>query len=146
MKVKQQIKWGLVLASAAFGCAMPSVRADDATAPAKVAKPPKHQMDADAILKKMTAKLNLTSDEQDKIKPILADETSQINAAYTDTTLTKAQRKEKARTAMQSANEQIAPLLTSDQQKKFKVHKMKPTAPMPTASTPPAPISNTQTN
>jgi hypothetical protein len=142
--MKQQTKWAVsaVVLGAALGCAVPQARAADA--PAKAAKPAKHQADADALLKKLTTQLKLTQDEQDKIKPILADEAAQINAANADTTLNKQQRKDRVAAARKAAADQITPVLTDDQQKKFTHAPKEKKAPAGAPKT--APTGSTQAN
>lgn len=104
----------------------PRVMAADAPAAGATTAKPKHEKkkaDAAAMLKKLTASLTLTQDEQDKIKPILTDEATQINGL--DASLTKEQKQEKVAAIRKAAAEQIAPLLTAEQKAKFEKHHAK---------------------
>jgi Spy/CpxP family protein refolding chaperone len=66
------------------------------------------------------AQLNLTPDQKTKIKPIAEDARKQTTALRTDTTLTKDQKKEKAKAIGKSFMEKILPILTADQKAKLK--------------------------
>ena len=83
--------------------------------------PQEHRMppSADQRLDHMTKMLNLTPDQQQKIKPILENEQSQMQALHQDTTTPQADRMAKARELRQSSNQQINGILTPDQQQKW---------------------------
>jgi periplasmic protein CpxP/Spy len=76
-------------------------------------------MSADQKLQMMTKQLNLTSDQQEKIKPILENESQQMQALHQDSSLSQEDRMSKMKQIRQSTNDQIKPLLNSDQQQKF---------------------------
>ena len=63
-------------------------------------------------LQRITEKLNLTSDQQTKVQPILDQAKPQIAAIHQEAM-------QKAKTVMDSTMSQIRPLLTADQQKKL---------------------------
>jgi Spy/CpxP family protein refolding chaperone len=63
-------------------------------------------------LQHLTDKLNLTSDQQTKVQPILDAAKPQIRAIHQDAM-------QKAKTVMDSTLSQIRPLLNPDQQKKL---------------------------
>ena len=63
-------------------------------------------------LQHLTDKLNLTSDQQTKVQPILDQTKPQIAAIHQEAT-------QKMKTVIDSAVSQIRPLLTPEQQKKF---------------------------
>jgi Spy/CpxP family protein refolding chaperone len=63
-------------------------------------------------LQHLTDKLNLTSDQQTKVQPILDAAKPQIRAIHQEAM-------QKAKTVMDSTLSQIRPLLTPDQQKKL---------------------------
>ena len=67
----------------------------------------------------MTSQLNLTTDQQAKIKPILESESQQMQALHQDSSLSREDRMSKMQQIRQGTNEQIKPILTSDQQQKF---------------------------
>ena len=70
-------------------------------------------------MSRMTQELNLTADQQAKIKPIFASEHSQMRALKKDTSLTAQQRREKMKEIRQTADSQIKQVLTADQQTKW---------------------------
>jgi len=148
MKTK---KMGLaVLAVGALAwTGVPRAMADDAPGtqtppapPAKTEKTKAHKpkFDADKMLKKLTDALKLTQDEQDKIKPIVTDEASQLNAVEADQSLTKPQKKDKEVDIRKASEDQIAALLTPEQLTKFNAHRTKdkaaPKAEAPKAEAP----------
>ena len=63
-------------------------------------------------LQRITEKLNLTSDQQTKVQPIIDGAKPQIAAIHQEAM-------QKMKTVMDSAVSQIRPLLTPDQQKKL---------------------------
>jgi len=63
-------------------------------------------------LQGITDKLNLTSEQQTKVQPILDQAKPQISAIHQEA-------KQKAKTVVDSALSQIRPLLTADQQQKL---------------------------
>lgn len=67
----------------------------------------------------LTKALNLNSDQQQKIKPMLEQEQQQMQTLHQDTSMTRPDRMNKARQIRQSTDDQIKSLLTSDQQTKF---------------------------
>jgi Spy/CpxP family protein refolding chaperone len=74
---------------------------------------------ADKKLDKMTKKLELTTDQQNKIRPILQDEENQIQAVMKNNILSREQKKEQIKAVSQSTKEKIDPLLTPDQREDF---------------------------
>ena len=76
-------------------------------------------MSPDQKLQMMTSQLNLTTDQQAKIKPILESESQQMQALHQDSSLSREDRMSKMQQIRQGTNEQIKPILTSDQQQKF---------------------------
>ncbi len=73
----------------------------------------------DQRLQHMTKTLNLTEDQQQKIKPILEQEQQQMQSLHQDTSMSQPDRMSKMREMRQSTNEQIKAVLTPDQQKKW---------------------------
>ena len=74
---------------------------------------------ADQRLQHMTKALNLTPDQQEKIKPILENEQTQMQGLHQDTSMAKQDRMTKAQQIRQSSNDQIQQILTPDQQQKW---------------------------
>jgi periplasmic protein CpxP/Spy len=76
-------------------------------------------MSPDQKLQMLTKQLNLTSDQQAKIKPILESESQQMQTLRQDSSLSSEDRMSKMRQIRQSSNEQIKSNLNGDQQQKF---------------------------
>jgi len=67
----------------------------------------------------MTAKLNLTPDQQAKITPIIADRQQQMQAIRADTGSRPMQRMKKAKAVGEESDKKINAILTPDQQKQY---------------------------
>ena len=67
----------------------------------------------------LTKELNLTTEQQAKVKPILEDQSKQMKATREDTTLTQDQKREKMKQLHDSTHSQINDILTPEQQTKF---------------------------
>jgi len=76
-------------------------------------------MSPQAELDRLTKDLNLTKDQQDKIKPILEDQQKQMQALRDDTSTDQQDRMSKMRDIRKSHIDQVRGVLTSDQQTKF---------------------------
>ena len=73
----------------------------------------------DDQIKMMSDRLNLTPDQQTKIKPILEDQRTQAQALMKDESLSDDDRRNKMRTLRESTNSKIRDVLTDDQKKQF---------------------------
>lgn len=81
---------------------------------------PKHTMPSvDDHLKDLTDRLNLTADQQAKIKPILQDTHQQAQTTMNDTSLSQDDRRSKMRSLHESSSAKIRNVLNDDQKKKF---------------------------
>ncbi len=76
-------------------------------------------MSPDQRLQMMTKQLDLTADQQQKIKPLLESESQQMQTLHQDTSLSQEDRMSKMKQIRQSTNEQIKSSLNPDQQQKF---------------------------
>ena len=101
-------------------------------------------MSPDQRLQMLTKRLNLTADQQEKIKPMLESESQQMQALHQDSSLSREDRMSKMTQIRQSTNDQIKSSLNPDQQQKFEqmmsrqAHHHGPGgAPPPGQSTPP---------
>jgi Spy/CpxP family protein refolding chaperone len=74
---------------------------------------------ADQRLAHMTKMLNLTPDQQAKIKPILENQQSQMESLHQDQSMSREDRMAKAQQIRQSSNTEIQQILTPDQQQKW---------------------------
>jgi periplasmic protein CpxP/Spy len=70
-------------------------------------------------LQRMTQQLNLTEAQQSQIKPILENESTQMQALRADTSLSQDDRRAKMMEIRQASATQIKPILNADQQKQF---------------------------
>ena len=73
----------------------------------------------DDQLKNLTDKLNLTADQQAKVKPILQDTQTQAQAVMKDSSLSQDDRRAKMRSLHESSSAKIRDVLNDDQKKKF---------------------------
>src|SRR5260370_10657774 len=64
-------------------------------------------MTPESRLKMLTEKLNLTEDQQAKLKPILEDESKQMKAVHDDTSLAPADRRAKMKERQQPSTGKI---------------------------------------
>ena len=71
-------------------------------------------------LKMLSEKLNLTEDQQAKLKPILEDQSKQMKAIHDDSSLAPADRQAKMKELHDSSVEKMNAILTPDQQVKWK--------------------------
>ena len=74
---------------------------------------------AEQRLQHMTQALNLTDDQQAKIKPILENETTEMQSLRSDTSLSQENRMAKMKQIHENTKSQINPILTPDQQKQY---------------------------
>jgi Spy/CpxP family protein refolding chaperone len=71
------------------------------------------------VLKALSERLNLTADQIAKIKPILQDQLTEMQAARKDASLTAGQKLDKIRSIHDETRVKIRNVLTDDQKKKF---------------------------
>jgi Spy/CpxP family protein refolding chaperone len=81
---------------------------------------PMGPMTPEARLKMLTEKLNLSEDQQTKLKPILEDQSKQMKAVHDDASLAPADKQAKMKELYGSSVEKINAVLTPDQQAKWK--------------------------
>ena len=74
----------------------------------------------DQHLQMLSEKLNLTGDQQAKLKPILQDNMEQIKAVRGNSSLSEEQKHAKLKSIHDSMHDQINAMLTPEQQAKFK--------------------------
>jgi Spy/CpxP family protein refolding chaperone len=74
---------------------------------------------------RFSKKLNLTEDQQEKIRPIFEDQAEQFKAISSDKSVSKEDRQEKFRAIHSATEEKIEPLLTPDQMEKWGEWKQK---------------------
>ena len=81
---------------------------------------PMGPMTPEARLKMLTEKLNLTEDQQAKLKPVLEDQAKQMKALHDDASLAPADKQAKMKDIHESSIEKMNAILTPDQQAKWK--------------------------
>jgi hypothetical protein len=102
-------RWMLVCMVLSGMCLAGTVRAQDAP-----------QLPAqDRVMQMMTAKLNLSPDQQAKIAPVIADRQQQVRALMADTSSRPFQKQRKAKQIKQDSDAKINAVLTPDQQKQY---------------------------
>jgi Spy/CpxP family protein refolding chaperone len=77
------------------------------------------RMDPNRQLERLTRELNLTSDQQTQIKPLLIDRQQKLQALFQDQSLAPEDRRRQMRTISEGTNNSIKALLTDDQKPKF---------------------------
>jgi len=73
----------------------------------------------DQRLQRMSQMLDLTGDQQEKIRPILENESTQMQQLRSDTSASREDRMAKMKQIHDNTVSQINPILTPDQQKKY---------------------------
>lgn len=80
---------------------------------------PRQPMTADQRLQRMSQQLNLSEAQQQQIKPILENESKEMQALRDDTSLSQDDRRSKMMAIRQESTSQIKPILNADQQKQY---------------------------
>lgn len=91
-------------------------------APAQGQQAPEHgrrRMDPDKQLAGMTKRLNLTADQQNQIRPILTDRQQQMQALWSNQSISREDRMAKMKTIREDSRAKIEAVLNSDQKQKF---------------------------
>jgi Spy/CpxP family protein refolding chaperone len=78
---------------------------------------PEHEKLASERLEEISAHINLTADQKEKVKPILMTEAEKLKALKEDTSLTRRKRFQKLRVIMDETSASLKPILTPDQLK-----------------------------
>jgi len=76
-------------------------------------------MNPDAMLEHMSTELNLTDDQKTKIKPILEEQSKQMQDLRQNTSTSEQDRRAKMKQIHENTMSQVRAILTSDQQKKL---------------------------
>lgn len=102
------------------------------------------RMDPNRQLERMTRELNLTSDQQEKIKPVLLERQQKMQALMQNQSLSQEDRRAQMRTIMEGSNNSIKANLTDDQKQKFdamqqqRMRRGGPGGPPPDGAAPPS--------
>ena len=73
----------------------------------------------DEQVKRLADRLNLSDDQQSKIKPILEDQRQQMASLREDTSLSREDRMSKMRSIRESTTSKISAILNDDQKKQY---------------------------
>jgi Spy/CpxP family protein refolding chaperone len=113
---KNSIFWGpvlLALALAAF-VARPAVAQQTSQSQGS-----QGTNSVDARLNNLSKELNLTDQQKAQLRPILSDESQQMQAIHNDTSLSREQKMAKMKEVRDSHQPQINQILTPEQQRKW---------------------------
>ncbi|HVW76187.1 MAG TPA: hypothetical protein VHB45_01140 [Alloacidobacterium sp.] len=87
---------------------------------------PRHQrMDPDRQLEHLTKALNLSSDQQNQIKPILQDQQQQMMQIHQDTSLSRDDKMAKAKSLHEDTTSKIEAVLNDQQKQKYEAMQQK---------------------
>lgn len=73
------------------------------------------QMDPQRQVKMLTKRLNLTTDQQNQILPILTDQQQQMKSIFSDSSLSREDRRAKMQSVRQDSDAKIKAVLTDSQ-------------------------------
>jgi protein CpxP len=93
---------------------------EDLLTPEQVAKLPKPGQAQRNAFVHMARRLNLTQDQQDKIRPLMADQRKQVQTVRLDSSLTPQQKQVRIRDIRRSTQKQVAALLTPAQRQQLR--------------------------
>ena len=111
------------------------------TSPAEGAQPPPPRRRGGFVLEELTAKLNLTADQQKTVGEAIKSGREQMKAVRDDDSLSDDDKRAKSRELMAATRAQIRALLTPDQQAifdKMPTRGGRPPGPPPADGAPPA--------
>ena len=78
------------------------------------------KMDPQKAAQHLGKRLNLSADQTAKLEPIFADRQQKMQALHSNTSLTKDQRRDQARTIARDTHDQLAQILTPEQMQQLK--------------------------
>jgi Spy/CpxP family protein refolding chaperone len=116
--MKMKFLYAAVLIAALAGCTAIYAQMGPDQSGGQMAHGPQ-PMSADQRLQHMTRQLNLSEAQQQQIKPILENESKQMQALHEDSSLSQQDRMSKMMQIRQGTSEQIKPILNADQQQKY---------------------------
>jgi periplasmic protein CpxP/Spy len=97
----------------------PSQDQNQAAPPADAPRGHGMRMDPDRQLQHLTSELNLTSDQQTQIKPLLVERQQKMQALFQDQSVAPEDRRTQARSIMEHTRDSIKAVLNDDQKTKF---------------------------
>lgn len=81
--------------------------------------PSSHQADPSQQLRRLTKRLNLTSDQQNQLLPILTDRQQQMAALRSDSSLSPQDRRAKGRALREDSESKIKAVLNDNQKQQY---------------------------
>lgn len=105
-----------------FACTVPTRAQDAATQESRAQAQTEngmHHGQRAGQLERLSQELNLTDEQKEKVKPILDEQSKQMQATQDDTSLSQEQKRDKMKQIHQTTHSQINEILTPEQQKKF---------------------------
>jgi periplasmic protein CpxP/Spy len=99
------------------------------------------RMDPDRQLERLTRELNLTTDQQTQIKPLLVERQQKMQALFQNQSAAPEDRRTQGRSIMEGTNNSIKAVLNDDQKQKFEAmqERMRRNRPMGGSGAPPPP-------
>lgn len=110
-------QFGLFALCVIFGAGLASAAPLPQETPAVA--PASHRADPSQQLRRLTKKLNLTSQQQDQLLPILTDRQQQMAALLDDSSLSAQDRHTKARALREDSDSKIKAVLNDHQKQQY---------------------------
>jgi protein CpxP len=114
-----------IAGSAAFAQTDTQQPSTPQTAPNSQAMPAHKEMNPDQQAARLAKTLKLTADQENQIKPILADRDQQMAALHQDTTTPKRDKMAKMKSLRDDSNAKIEAVLNDTQKQKFEAMQAK---------------------
>jgi Spy/CpxP family protein refolding chaperone len=111
---------GILLAGASLSGYGQSAAPAQIPSPGQQSVGPHRTLEALGELRALTAQLNLTPEQREKVRPVVTEEGEQLRVIRLDEHLTPEQRTQKSREVREAYQPKIAAFLTPEQQEKFK--------------------------
>ncbi len=102
-----------------IGAAMGATQDQQAAPAPQEGHGPRRQMDPEQQVKMLTKRLNLTSDQQAKLLPILTDQKQQFESIRNDSSLAQKDRFQKMHAVREDSDTKIQALLTDSQKQAY---------------------------
>jgi periplasmic protein CpxP/Spy len=110
-------QFGLFALCVIFGAGLASAAPLPQETPAVA--PANHRADPNQQLRRLTKRLNLTSEQQNQLLPILTDRQQQMAALLNDGSLSAQDRHAKARTLREDSDSKIKAVLNDNQKEQY---------------------------
>ena len=110
-------QFGLFALCVIFGAGLASAAPLPQETPAVA--PTNHRADPNQQLRRLTKRLNLTSEQQNQLLPILTDRQQQMAALLNDGSLSAQDRHAKARTLREDSDSKIKAVLNDNQKEQY---------------------------